>query len=323
MSIATRAHTSRDRPAHVVAGVATSALDRVLAPLADLGAALRAEIAASLAPLTAELEASRGQVSTLESRMRGLEARLATAAAALGATCPGSMPDTTSLLTETGTVAGPQAPAETPTRRKRPRRRPVQDGPIAAPMPVAPMADVPATLLPAIDASVPGTPVRAQFLQSIDNPAPPVVMPVDATTSISPTPETAAGVPAQPSSPTIPIPGSIWSPEHVSGARGRRQDEPAPAQRSETMPLREFAEPASVMSGPFERAASPEVGTGQATRPGARAAPRDRAAGILHPLLEQGAREMIGFGLYPDMEALLNEAVFRLLESDYPTVPDG
>lgn len=32
---------------------------------------------------------------------------------------------------------------------------------------------------------------------------------------------------------------------------------------------------------------------------------------------------MIGFGLYPDMEALLNEAVFRLLESDYPTVPDG
>ena len=63
--------------------------------------------------------------------------------------------------------------------------------------------------------------------------------------------------------------------------------------------------------------------TGQATRPDAGATPRDRAAGILHSLLEQGAREMIVFGLYPDMETLLNEAVFRLLESDYPTVPDG
>lgn len=89
------------------------------------------------------------------------------------------------------------------------------------------------------------------------------------------------------------------------------------------MSLREVAKPVSVMSGPFNPAASPDAGTGQATGPGARAAPRDRAAGILHPLLEQGAREMIGFGLYPDMEALLNEAVFRLLESDYPTVPDG
>ena len=84
MSIATRADTSRDRPAHLVAGVATSALDRVLAPLADLGAALREEIAASLAPLAAELGASLKQVSTLEARVRDLETRLAGAAAAPG-----------------------------------------------------------------------------------------------------------------------------------------------------------------------------------------------------------------------------------------------
>lgn len=55
MSIAARADTSRDRPTQLAAGGATSALDRVLAPPADLGAALREEIAASLAPLTAEL----------------------------------------------------------------------------------------------------------------------------------------------------------------------------------------------------------------------------------------------------------------------------
>lgn len=146
MSIATRADTSRDRPALVAAGVSTSALDRVLAPLADLGAAIREEIAASLTPLAAEFEASLKQVSTLEARVRDLEARLAGAAAALGAASPAAGPDTPSLSTETGTVAEPQALAETPTRRKRPRRRPAQDGSVAAPIPIAPMADVPATL---------------------------------------------------------------------------------------------------------------------------------------------------------------------------------
>ncbi|HPG22408.1 MAG TPA: hypothetical protein PLH75_06430 [Amaricoccus sp.] len=44
----------------------------------------------------------------------------------------------------------------------------------------------------------------------------------------------------------------------------------------------------------------------------------DPAAGILHPLLVQGARELIALGHYPDLTALLNEAVYRLLESDYP-----
>lgn len=190
-------------------------------------------------------------------------------------------------------------------------------------MPVATMIDVPATFLPAIEASVPGTPVRAQLLQSIDNPSPQVATPIEATTSISPTPETAARIAAQPSPPIVPIPVSILSPWRVFGAKERREDALAPAQRSETMPLREVAEPASVMSGPSDPAASPDAGAGQATRPDAGATPRDRAAGILHSLLEQGAREMIVFGLYPDMETLLNEAVFRLLESDYPTVPDG
>lgn len=285
MSITTRADTSRDRPALVAGGGSTSALDCVLAPLADLGAAIRAEIAASLAPLAAEFEASLKQVSTLEARVRHLEARLAGAAAALGAASPAAGPDTPSLSTETGTVVEPEARAEPPTRRKRPRRRPAQDGSVAAPIPIAPMADVPATLFPAIGASVPGTPVRAQLLQSIDNPSPQVATPIDATTSISPTPETAAGIAAHLSPPTVPIPGSILNPGHVSGAKEHREDAPAQAQRSETMSLREVAKPVSVMSGPLNPAASPDAGTGQATGPGARAAPRDRAAGILHPLL--------------------------------------
>uniref|UniRef100_UPI00260E8C0E hypothetical protein n=1 Tax=uncultured Amaricoccus sp. TaxID=339341 RepID=UPI00260E8C0E len=46
MSIASGADMSRDGHALVAAGGAISALDRVLAPLADLGVAVREEIAA-------------------------------------------------------------------------------------------------------------------------------------------------------------------------------------------------------------------------------------------------------------------------------------
>jgi hypothetical protein len=318
MSIATRADFSQRRHSLAAAGAATSALDRVLAPLADLGAAIREEIAASLAPLAAELEASLKQVSTLEARVRDLEARLAAAAAALGTASPGAVPATPSLLTETGAVARPQARAETPTRKRRPRRRPVQDGSTEAPAPVGPIADVPATLLPAIDAPVPETPVRAQLVPSIDNPAAQAATPVVATISVPPTPD---GTASRPSLPTLPDPAR--SPERAPRADERRADAPAPDQVAETAPLRGHAEPEPTTSGPPDPAASPSADAGEATGPGARAAPRDRAAGILHPLLEQGAREMIAFGLYPDMEALLNEAVFRLLESDYPAVPDG
>jgi hypothetical protein len=321
MSIATRADTSRDRPAHLVAGVATSALDRVLAPLADLGAALREEIAASLAPLAAELGASLKQVSTLEARVRDLETRLAGAAAALGAARPGARAETLSLSTEAGTVAGRHAPAETPTRRKRQRRRPVQDGSIEAPAPVGPMAVVPPTLLPAMDAPVLETPVRAHLVPPIDNPATQAAKPADATTSVPPMPEAAAGMASEPSP-------SIVATPILSGERAPREDErrgngPTSDERPETGPGPGRAEPEPATSGPPHPAVSPSADTGEATGVGARAAPRDRAAGILNPLLEQGAREMIAFGLYPDMEALLNEAVFRLIESDYPSVPDG
>lgn len=67
--------TSPDAPA--------SRLDRILAPLVDLGDAIREEVAVSLAPVIVELDAARAQVLGLEARVSLLESRLDAAASAL------------------------------------------------------------------------------------------------------------------------------------------------------------------------------------------------------------------------------------------------
>lgn len=46
--------------------------------------------------------------------------------------------------------------------------------------------------------------------------------------------------------------------------------------------------------------------------------PLDRARGIISPVLEKGALEMVGAGYYRDLTDLIEEAVFRLLDSDHP-----
>ena len=86
----------------------------------------------------------------------------------------------------------------------------------------------------------------------------------------------------------------------------------------------ERAEQAPAASEPSVAAVVPEDDTRAGMRPeAADAMPCEHAARILHPLLEKGAREMIAFGHYPNMAALLDEAVYRLLESDYPADPGG
>uniref|UniRef100_UPI001B41CB6B hypothetical protein n=1 Tax=Amaricoccus sp. TaxID=1872485 RepID=UPI001B41CB6B len=92
MSIATHPGARRSPRVHR-AGAAASQLDRVLAPLADLGDAIRDEVAISLAPMAHELETALERMSTLEVRMHDFEARLATAATALlGLPIPATQP---------------------------------------------------------------------------------------------------------------------------------------------------------------------------------------------------------------------------------------
>lgn len=70
-------------PKTATATASMSRLDRILAPLADLGDAIRQEVAASVMPVIAELEATRTHVLGLEARVCLLEARLTAAASAL------------------------------------------------------------------------------------------------------------------------------------------------------------------------------------------------------------------------------------------------
>ncbi len=79
MSIASHAETFGS-PHTLPTGAAPSQLDRELASLTGLGAAIRDEIAQSLAPMKAELVMARKLVSMLEVRMRDLEARPAATA---------------------------------------------------------------------------------------------------------------------------------------------------------------------------------------------------------------------------------------------------
>ena len=113
MSIATRP----DAPHHpdvCPTAAATSRLDRALAPLANLGGAIRDEIAAALMPMSQELETAVGRVASLELQVRDLEARLATAAAALlglppPATRPGVEKEPLCSAKQTGAFAAGRA----------------------------------------------------------------------------------------------------------------------------------------------------------------------------------------------------------------------
>lgn len=351
MSIASLADISRG-PRALPADAATSRLDRVLAPLADLGNAIRDEIAVSLMPMAAELETARTLVSTLEVRVHDLEARLAAttvevfdpdlpasaprravekppvptperaetpvasrpvgdgevanggpnhAESAAATETQGSVAATTGTASRgpeahdpspspaaTVAAAGPQTEAEAPTRKRKPRNAALPKGAAVAP---APAVTITIVLAPGV--SAPAAPVSV------------VLMPPQmdaATVSVA-----VAVAAAMPAAPVLDTPNASVS----------EPSRPAPA-------ADEFAEPAPAASGASCSTEIPDDDTREGMWPGARVATaRDPAAGLLHPLLERGAREMIALGHYPDVAALLNDAIFRLLESDYPADPGG
>lgn len=120
-------------------------------------------------------------------------------------------------------------------------------------------------------------------------------------------------------SPEVPV---IETPDPVSETS---LPAPAVADFPEQGPAaNERSEPVTAASEPPGSAVVPEDDTRAEMGPEpADAMPCDHAVKTLHPLLEKGARELIAFGPYPDMAALLDEAVYRLLESGYPADPGG
>ncbi len=189
-------------------------------------------------------------------------------------------------------------PAEAPTRRKKPRKAADPKSPTVAP---APTMTITLVLSPGVSASEgPNSFVPAPQPQT-----------TGATASISLA--VAATTPAAPVAPT---------PDPVSGT-----SLPAPAVDDfpeQALAANERSEPVTAASEPSRSAVVPEDDTRAEMRPEpADAMPCDHAVKTLHPLLEKGARELIAFGLYPDVAALLDEAVYRLLESDYPADPGG
>jgi hypothetical protein len=349
MSIAT--HAGARRSPHVRrARAAASRLDRVLSPLADLGGAIRDEIAVSLAPMAQELETALERMSTLELRVRDLEARLATAAVALlGSPIPAAQPvveepvsavertdaiaarpvvggevasgapnrpESAAIAERQGSSAAASATAgscsglDTPSvssaatgaavevrmRKKRLCRSPITKDTTAEPVPATPATTVPVAGL--ADAEAPTTAV------------PPLTEAVAASGAC-------AAAATAPPAPVLNTPEpSVSKPSRPTPTAGEIAEQ-APA-------AIERLEPLSDPSGASRSAATPGGVMHEGVRSCAQAAvARDPAAGILHPLLEQGAREMIAFGHYPDLTALLNEAVYRLLESDYPAEPGG
>lgn len=346
MSIAPRRGIPRGT--HVLpTGTAMSRLDRALAPLADLGRAIRDEIAASLAPMAQELETACERAAALEARVGDLESRLAAAAVALLGTPfpatrpvveqePASAPERTEAIaaihpivdgevadrsprhpqsvttteTQGGVAAGPETAclgpqpndpvpssntmgmqAEAPTREKKPRDGAVRKGAAAAPVPALTITlvfvpGVSATAVPVSMERVPATQMDAATV--------PVAVATMAAAPMANTPDASAS----------------------ESCRGASAADELPEQ----LPVAdESADPTSAASGPSGPATIP-VGDGREglRSDGPAAMARDPAAGLLHPLLEHGAREMIALGLFPDLTALLNGAVYRLLESDYP-----
>jgi hypothetical protein len=348
MSIAT--HPGAPRRSDVCpTAAAASRLDRALAPLAGLGGAIRDEIAVSLAPMAQELETALERVSTLEERMRDLEARLATAAVALlGSPIPAAQPvveepvlamersdaiadrpvvggevasgapnrpesaataerqgsgdaamatagSCSGLDTPSTSSAATGAAVEVRMRKKRPRHSPITKGTTAEPVPATPATTVPVADL--TDAEAPTTAVLPPLTEAVAASGACAAAATAPPAQVLTTPDPSISEPSRPTPTAVEI------------------VEQAPA-------TVECVEPFPDPSGPSRSAASGD--THEGVRSNAQAAvARDAAAGILHPLLEQGARQMIALGHYPDLTALLNEAVYRLLESDYPADPGG
>lgn len=360
MSIASHADTFGS-PDALPAGAATSRLDRELASLAGLSAAIRDEIAQSLAPMKADLERARKLVSMLEIRVRDLEARQAantvdnfnpdmpdyapgraietppestperavpvvvnfpTAADETANGAPNQLESASVNKTQggfatatetashggaqahdpitssaaTGAVAEQQLLPVSPTRRKSQRKTVAAKRTTVAP---APAVTITVVLSPLLSASAgPVSLALAPF-------------PENSETTVSFSLAAAATTPAAPIVDT-PAPGS--EPSQPAGAVADLLDQaPAVDDRSELV---------HAASGPSVAAALPILESYTERGPSAaRAMPCDHAAGLLHPLLEKGARELIASGLYPDMATLLDEAVYRLLESDYPAKP--
>ncbi|WP_297970897.1 hypothetical protein [uncultured Amaricoccus sp.] len=319
MCIAT--HSGNPQGPHgLPADAATSSrLDRVLAPLADLSGAIRDEIAVALMQMSQELETALERVSTLELQVCDLEARLATAAAALlGLPIPPTQPGVEKEPLPTAeqreavaaghpVVAGeinnsgpnrPESAAEVRMRKRRPRHSPITKDTTAEPVPATPATTV--LVADLVDAEAPTTAVLPLLTDAVAASGARAA----AATTAPPAPVLSTLVPSvsEPSRPT-------------TTAVDLAEQAPATVERVESM---------SGPSGHSGSAAIPGGDTHEGMRSEALAAvAADPAGRILDPPLEQGAREMIALGLFPDWTALLNEAVRRLLESDYPADPGG
>lgn len=281
-----------------------SRLDRILAPLADLGDAIRQEVAASVMPVIAELEATRTQVLGLEARVCLLEARLTKAASALLGLSVAAAPSGADgeATRDTSRAASDDqsrglrplrsaAPATTTTSAtKRPRRR-------AAPR-CAACASVPT--LPDRDGSGFGA------AAVLDAAAVPSAQPTTGDVSMSAMATDGAG-PARSemvdgaSPPETPVVEASGDPELLITEEPPRV---APMLASgESAPMAAAVAPGGLgMSGCRPRPSDPP----------------DRARGIINPVLEKGALEMVGAGYYRGLTDLIEEAVFRLLDSDHP-----
>lgn len=303
-------------PKTAITAASMSRLDRILAPLADLGDAIRQEVAASVTPVLAELEATRTQVLGLEARVCLLEARLTAAASAfLGLSVPaapsGADGEATRGQTEnhaavTSRIADQRgglplqrsaAPAAATTvatattpATKRPRRR-------AAPRCAA---CAPAPTLPDRDGSEFGA---AELLDAV---AVPSAQPTTGDVSMSAM-ATDGGGPARSemvdgaSSPETPVVEGSVDPELLNTEE----------------PPRVAPMLVSGKGAPVAAAVAPELLGMPDCRPRP-SDPPDRARGIISPVLEKGALEMVGAGYYRDLTDLIEEAVFRLLGSDHP-----
>lgn len=251
-------------------------------------------------------------------RVHDLEARLAAAAAGLlglpiPATQPGVEKEPMPTAEQTEAVAsghpvvageinnrGPNRPetaAEVRMRKKRPRHSPTPKDTTAEPVPATPATTVPVADL--IDAE------------------PPTTVPPPLTDAVAASGACAAAATTAPPAPILStlVPSVSEPSRPTTTAVDLAEQAPATVERVESM---------SGPSGHSGSAAIPGGDTHEGMRSDALAAvAADPAAGLLDPPLEHGAREMIALGLFPDLAALLNEAVRRLLDSDYPADPGG
>ena len=294
-------------PKTAITAASMSRLDRILAPLADLGEAIRQEVAASVTPVFAELEATRTQVLGLEARVCLLEARLSAAASALlgpsaasGADGEATRGQTENHAVVTSRVADQRgglplprsaAPATATTpATKTPRRR-------AAPRCAACAS---ASTMPDRDGSGFGA------AAVLDAAAVPSARPTTGDVAMSDLATYGAG-PARSemvdgaSSPETPV-------VEASGDPGLLATEEPPR----VAPMLVSGE-----GSPVAAAVAPEL-LGMPDRRPRPSDPLDRARGIISPVLEKGALEMVGAGYYRDLTDLMEEAVFRLLDSDHP-----